>query len=93
MEKPPSPTTELANQRLKRSFEKVKAQVDVDLLHLKKEIRLLLHKDTGTAAGEHGVLPRCSTELFIDMSLLLQMAGVHDESRRLIVHGLISFCE
>jgi hypothetical protein len=59
MEKPPSPTTELANQRLKRSFEKVKAQVDVDLLQYSKETKLLLHQDGGTEQQQHGVLARC----------------------------------
>lgn len=60
IEKPPSPTTELANLRLKRSFEKVKAQVDVDLLHYSKETKLLLRKDGGSEEQQHGVLPRCS---------------------------------
>ncbi|CAL8463108.1 g2642 [Coccomyxa elongata] len=67
MEKPPSPTTELANLRLKRSFEKVKAQVDVDLLHYSKETKLLLHKDGGSEEQQHGVLP--SLLHIVDMCL------------------------
>ena len=58
MEKPPSPTTELANQRMMRSFEKVKAQVDVDLLQFSKETKILLHQDARTEVHQHGVLSR-----------------------------------
>ena len=60
MEKPPSPTTQLAELRLKRSFENVKAQVDVDLLHYSKETKSLLRKDGGSEEQQNGVLPRCT---------------------------------
>ena len=44
------------SSRLKRSFERVKAQVDIDLLHFRRDLVTLL----GTVSDEEGmcVLPR-----------------------------------
>lgn len=48
----------MANQRLRKSFERVKAQVDLDLLHFRKDVAALLQQDDSQSQD---VLERCSS--------------------------------
>ena len=75
-----SPVRLQTSSRLKKSFERVKAQVDVDLLHFRRDLITLL----GATSDEEGlsVLQRCCAascmlgvvfeSLYMDAALLLQ---------------------